>query len=487
MKTRSKVSLRNPVYRPLWQIVAVIVVAFFVATSMLVISVWRTLDRMQPIHHHIEYLTELQQLDLGLQSIRNDGDRANAAKWMEIKTAIARLTQPDYAARALVSESMQRLQQAHLLIQGSMTLPGADDLENLRNNIRSVTADEVRAHNTLINALDHDTRFELELAISVWLLLSLSFLIGIYLLRKRLLLPLDNLSKFMSLLGKRDYQTMSLKGVDDLLQPLFSNYNNMVNRLEELEAEHKTRQLVLEERVRDSSRILLEQHLTLARSERLAAVGEFAAALAHELRNPLAGIELALTNLQQELKDSSHRQRAQLITSEIERVVSILNTVLDQSRHAPEQMTDVDVAELLRNMVNLLKLQIPSNISLHIVGEGQGYLPVDGLRQVMINIILNAAQAIGDKPGNIVIHIKQLQNNLALQVCDSGPGFPADILKRPTQPFSTSKENGTGLGLAMVRRFVRNMNGELRLENDETGGACVSIFLPCEQRVAEYE
>jgi signal transduction histidine kinase len=308
-----------------------------------------------------------------------------------------------------------------------------------------------------------------------------SLLVFAYLLRKRFLLPLDNLSRFMIMLGEREYKTVSLEDVDVILLPLFTNYNQMVDRLVELEQEHKSRQQILEQKIGEAARILLEQHLTLARAERLAVVGEFAATLAHELRNPIAGIQMALTNLSSEIPDQDYQRRIQVVNDELSRVSNILNYVLDQSKHAPEQSVEFEANTLIESVTHFLKYQLPPQISLRLKGGGNCCLPADSLRQAIINIIINAAQAIGDQPGEIEIDIQKSSDRIKITICDNGPGFPQQMLNRPMQPFNTWKEKGTGLGLAMVRRFVRNVSGELQLENRAQGGACVLLNLPCYQ------
>ena len=125
-------------------------------------------------------------------------------------------------------------------------------------------------------------------------------------MRKRFLVPLNLLSAFMGALARRDYSTMPTQGITPLLRPLFESYNHLVNRLSELEEEHRNREQSLVAAVRRATSALLEQQRTLASAQRLAEVGEVLASLAHELRNPLAGIQIACRNLRQDLQDPDH-------------------------------------------------------------------------------------------------------------------------------------------------------------------------------------
>ena len=105
-------------------------------------------------------------------------------------------------------------------------------------------------------------------------------------------------------------------------------------------------------------------------------------------------------------------------------------------------------------------------------------MPEAGLRQAMINLILNAAEAMEGTAGEILVTAQKEGGEIGLCVCDSGPGFPVELLQRGIQEFGTGRPGGSGLGLASVRRFVSNQGGRLELFNRDVGGACVLISLP---------
>jgi len=232
--------------------------------------------------------------------------------------------------------------------------------------------------------------------------------------------------------------------------------------------------------VRDATQSLLEYQHTLAQSERLAAVGELTAGLAHELRNPLAGIHLALANLSNEIEDSDKVSRLILVMEELDRVTKLLNQVLDQSRYSPESASRFNLAEMLDSLLQLVRYQIPPAIVIEqtVAKDIQCNMPQGRLRQAMLNLILNAAQSIGKTQGIITIEAKTHQERLTLRICDNGGGFPKKLLEHGIRPFSTGREHGTGLGLVIVRRFCHEQGGELTLSNLPSGGACVEITLP---------
>jgi len=238
----------------------------------------------------------------------------------------------------------------------------------------------------------------------------------------------------------------------------------------------------LEEEVRAATRTLLEQHRSLARAERLAATGELAASVAHELRNPLAGIQMTLTNLRAELQDHELVERVDLIINELNRLTRLLNEIVDASRHAPEPPRDVDLAGVVDDMLTLTRCQLPPQVQLEsqIPPGLTCKLPQDRLRQALLNLLLNAAAVLADRGGTVTVAAARESNQVRITVSDDGPGFPAQLLQNGIRPFFSTRERGTGLGLPMVRRFARDVGGTLTLANHEPHGACVTLLLPAD-------
>jgi len=239
----------------------------------------------------------------------------------------------------------------------------------------------------------------------------------------------------------------------------------------------------LQAAVQAASATLLAQHRTLAKAEKLAAVGETAALVAHELRNPLAGALVAVANLRSEAT-GEHAQRLALIQNEIERVVGRLKSYLEHAKQSPEEWSRVEVADMVNDLATLLRYQIPERIRLATsVREGtRCFVPIDALRQALLNLVMNSVDAIGDAPGQITIVEAGEAGRLELSVEDDGPGFPEEIIARGPVAFDTRKETGTGLGLAIVQRTVRDLGGRLTLANRDGGGASVTMHIPCAEK-----
>ncbi|NOX91646.1 MAG: hypothetical protein GXP18_04120 [Gammaproteobacteria bacterium] len=302
----------------------------------------------------------------------------------------------------------------------------------------------------------------------------------LFFLRHHILRPLNDLNLLINRLGQQTPPPLPLASVDPLLNPLFIDVNTMLQRLSELERAQHQHQQELEQKVRYATRSLLEYHHALAQSERLATVGELTARLAHELRNPLAGIHLALANLAAEIGDAEKVSRLTLVLKELERITRLLNRVLDRSRHSPEPASRFRLADMLNSLLQLVRYQIPAQITIEprIPPALQCHLPEGRLQQALLNLVLNAAQSIGTDTGNIIIAARATEGYLRIRIQDNGPGFPAALLENGVQAFASDRSTGTGLGLAIVQRFCHEQGGTLTLTNLPGNGACIELALP---------
>jgi two-component system NtrC family sensor kinase len=305
-------------------------------------------------------------------------------------------------------------------------------------------------------------------------------LLAIVFLHFRILHPLNDLKELLQRLTETNYTPITTDHLDPLLLPVFNSYNEMVKHLAELEEANRLHAQSLQQEVRLATQTLLEQQHSLARADRLAVIGELAAELAHEIRNPLAGIQMAFSNFRREIDGSDKLERLDLIDSELKRMARLLNDMLSQSRHSPEAPTAFDVATLIRELVALTRYQVAESIHLEIDAPAllPVHLPEDGLRQALLNLILNAADALEESSGLIRIKARKGNQGLQIDVLDNGAGFSQDMLEHGIRPFRTSRQRGTGLGLAMVQRFVKDVDGAIKLTNWQPHGACVSLLLP---------
>jgi len=368
-------------------------------------------------------------------------------------------------------------------IESLLSRPGMVNRETLINALElagSIAELESRSQEDLLRQVREDGRREVYAGLAGLLALVALAAIAAWLLPKRLLDPLADLRSQFADLGAGRFQELSVAGVDAALIPLFENYNALVKRLAGLEAERKVRAETLESEVRAGSRALLEQHRVLADAERMAAVGETAAGLAHELRNPLAGILAGLENLRREVDDAPLARRTDLLHQEAERMVRLLNEYLEGSRHAPEPVVMTDMGGLVRDLLSLMRYQAsPSATLTEAVEEDlECMIPPGRIRQSLLNLVGNSLQALGTSPGIVTVLAGREDDALRLEVRDDGPGFPENLLAVAGQPFRTGRDSGTGLGLATVHRTAVDLGGSMTIRNLEPRGASVILKLP---------
>jgi signal transduction histidine kinase len=344
----------------------------------------------------------------------------------------------------------------------------------------NVLRSEATAQDALWKAAEQAARRELALVAAICGVLPL-LVVSIWWIRRRwIAAPLQDLRRLLSELGNSDRHAVNVQAVHPSLAPLFANYNHLVEHLDELEAAHRSHAAGLEAEIRTATETLLDQQSTLARAERLAAVGETTASLAHELRNPLSGILMSLGNLRRDVPEAEIAERLDLVIAEIERLNRLLNQALEAARHRPEPPRTVNLRELVTNLLDLMRYQIPDHIELDCTIDDDLYceLPQDRIRQALLNLILNSAQAVGREPAHIAVGANRRNGKIELTVRDDGPGFPPELLKRGIRAFATGGA-GTGLGLAMVQRVAADLGGEVQLTNIEPRGSCVHLVVEC--------
>lgn len=381
-------------------------------------------------------------------------------------------------------EAIQRLQDQIVAVQsvGSGASEPHQSVLLLQQNL----AQENRVHALLLSNVHAQAKLEMQLATATLITIPLAALLVLFLLRRRFLLPLSNLSSLLGHLSDRAFVPVRFDAVDPLLEPLFANYNQMVVRLAQLEVTQLAQRQTLEAAVRVATRDLLMQSRSLAQAEKLASVGEMAASVAHELRNPLAGIDLALANLRQEMNALDAPERIDLIRAELSRLSSLLSGLLQSARVTPEVAVPVCLAVSIGEVLALARYQIPERIALtnEISGDISNgircLLPEARLRQAVLNLVLNAAHSLPGS-GSIQVCAALHGEELELNVLDDGPGFSESQLQNGIQPFRSTRVGGSGLGLANVRRLAQDLGGSMNLHNRPGGGAQVQLLLPCVQ------
>lgn len=228
---------------------------------------------------------------------------------------------------------------------------------------------------------------------------------------------------------------------------------------------------------------LSEKNRLLERRNRLAALGEMAAGMAHEIRNPLGGIQLYASILSKDLADHPEDLLlVQKISGGVKRLEALVSQVLQFSREMRPTISVMDLAECVEQVVDLAAQSLQSrNVRCNIAGPRPLQINGDSLLigQAILNLVLNASEAI-EGGGEINVSFSAPPEGsdakqFHLVVRDSGPGIPSGILDRIFNPFFSTKETGTGLGLAIVHRVVESHDGTIMATNCDDGGAKFEI------------
>jgi signal transduction histidine kinase len=233
-------------------------------------------------------------------------------------------------------------------------------------------------------------------------------------------------------------------------------------------------------------RLELEQvQEKLIRSERLAAVGELASGVGHELRNPLNVIRNCAYLLKMSLSDKEDAEAVKtlaVLDKQIDIANRIVTDLLDFTRIKPPSPVRVD----LKNIINesLSWINVPSQVTVKTSFNGNVTVRTDPeqISRVFANIIANAVQAMNAKGGDLSIETSEDGDFLLIKFNDSGHGIPAENLDKIFEPLFTTKPKGIGLGLAISRRLIEGNGGKIDVTSQTGNGATFTVKLPQEKR-----
>lgn len=220
-------------------------------------------------------------------------------------------------------------------------------------------------------------------------------------------------------------------------------------------------------------------------AERLSAIGQLSAGLAHEIRTPLAAIEGAAELLRSDRADTALRdEMTAILQKESKRLNRLLTELLDYARPRRPEFLSIELAPLVAGIIRLLQVQANKK-SIELRASIPAALPPiecdpEQLRQVLLNLTLNAIQA-ADAPGRIEIEALTTTDAMHVEVRDQGPGIPADVRSHLFEPFFTTKHDGTGLGLAVTRTIVESHGGRITVDSNTPRGARFLVTLPLRQ------
>lgn len=223
---------------------------------------------------------------------------------------------------------------------------------------------------------------------------------------------------------------------------------------------------------------LEKRNTQLRQSERLAALGELSAGLAHEIRNPLNIISGAAQTLKRNHNLKNDEELAEFIVEEVNRLNSMLTSFLDFARPAPLNKKRMDISEIVSEIAGKYD-EIAKEKGIIIekkVEPAICNIDPNGIKQVLLNLLLNALE-VTDKRGKISIQVYNTEGLIHLKIKDNGSGMTKEEMAKAFDPFFTTKETGTGLGLPVAHRIIREHKGEISVISAPEEGTCFHITL----------
>ncbi|HYL39434.1 MAG TPA: ATP-binding protein [Bryobacteraceae bacterium] len=240
----------------------------------------------------------------------------------------------------------------------------------------------------------------------------------------------------------------------------------------------------------EANRQLKEAEAAMRRSERLVALGQLSAGLAHELRNPLGTIKTSAEMLARQVdpENAVAKEMADYISSEVDRTNSLVTRFLDFARPLALRLEKTDLAQVIDRAASDVEKHVPP-FDVVIYRNYSPEIPpflLDRqlMERVLYNLLLNAAQA--SRPGgNITVKTRQLDDTVEIAVIDRGSGIDPKHLESIFNPFFTTKSDGVGLGLAIVSKIVDEHGGKISVESESGTGSVFRIYIPYREAAGE--
>lgn len=219
----------------------------------------------------------------------------------------------------------------------------------------------------------------------------------------------------------------------------------------------------------------------LRKSETLNVIGELAAGIAHEIRNPMTALKGFIQLLEGSIKDE-HTMYYQVITTELQRIESIINEFLLLAKPQAIKFQEKDINQIMRETIDLLHAHAVLHNVQFVTSYEEKILPFfcepNQLKKVFINLIKNAIEVMPNG-GTISVKVKRIENHhIYISIQDEGVGISKDKIKKLGEPFYTTKERGTGLGLMVSYKIIEEHKGTIRIESEEGIGSIFHITLP---------
>jgi signal transduction histidine kinase len=295
----------------------------------------------------------------------------------------------------------------------------------------------------------------------------------IYLFNKLVGRRIKRLSNAMQNYPQQDNKVQDDKHLlDDEIGQLIGGYNDLCERLD---------------KTQDDLDKTMQQAFY---SEKMASLGQLTAGIAHEINNPLGGLLNCVKTMREEPENLElHNRYLPLLDKGLKRIEHIMFQLLNFGRKAPLTYSKVDIDEVIRECFELLEYRLKNiTLTLDLNLAEHFCVDIEALRQVIVNISLNAIQAMPEG-GELTVRTKNFYNRIVIVFRDTGTGVDPEIKNKIFDPFFTTKEvgEGTGLGLAVTYALVQQMGGSIEVESELGKGTVFTISLPTTQKHVVFD
>jgi signal transduction histidine kinase len=285
-----------------------------------------------------------------------------------------------------------------------------------------------------------------------------------YFVVSRHLRPIKELTDLCKEVGKGNFNVQADVKSKDEIGLLANTINNMIVDLKRLKEE-------------------------IRRSERFSTIGQLAAMVGHDLRNPLTAITNAVYYLKMKINPGENEKinkMFEIIDEEVKYANKIINDLLDFSRVRKPEFRKVDLVSLIRYSID--NTEIPSNIKVKTEFDQVPQIEADSedLKRIFVNVIHNAVQAM-PKGGTLTVSVKKTNGHVELKFSDTGVGISKENMKKLFTPLFTTKAKGIGLGLCICKNIVEAYNGKIEVETEVGKGTTLILKLPIHQNTREVE
>lgn len=307
--------------------------------------------------------------------------------------------------------------------------------------------------------------------------------------------PIFNLFKAAESVAEGDYSyrvdgVKSSGEIDTLVQA----FNHMIDNIEisNRELQKKNDEIlkllettkrfndVLETEIEEATREIKEKHKALIKTEKLATIGELATGVAHEVRNPLSGIAIALELMQAETENEEHKQTISEILNEIVRLERIVKGLFQLGHPKSLQLIECEPNDIVERALSLVNMRAKSKgvtIEKQLGCGNQFNVDHEQIEQVLLNLLINGIDATGSF-GTVKVETKNCNGTVEIAVSDTGCGFSENDIDKILQPFYSTKERGTGLGLAISNGIVEAHGGKMHISSKKGSGSRFIVEIP---------